>query len=344
MNSKYKALFKYEFKKLIWLFFAMLLFFIVYSKLHSRNISAEINRIITNTNNFHFDFKIFEPEFLFFYTAVVFILVYIQFNDGFNKLWHSLPFTNKEVLFIKLITGTLTILFFVAAVGIIMFRDYYAYASIYKDTLTVLNIDPAIINPFFILRVILSIFAVYLFIYFFTVFIQYIVGNCLSGICLSILLIHMPILILTGFNLFFEIPTNYAFTVLPHYICSDVSLNDINFFADTPNINKDIWVYIGIFSKYSIGAVIYYTILAVISLFSLVRIAVQPKWIEQNSPFSKKWIKHIFIAAFIIDFAMLSTNMMYNTAIAAKIITAIVFALIGLIIAGFIIKRQGVNI
>lgn len=340
MNSKYKALFKYEFKKLIWLFFAMVLFFILYSKLHSRSVVTEINYLITDTNNLSLDFKIFEPEFVFFYAAIVFILVYIQFNDGFNKLWHSLPFTNKEVLSIKLITGTFTIFSFVAAACIIMLRDYYTYAEIYKDALTVLNINPALINPLFIFKVMLSVFVVYLFMYFFTVLIQYIVGNCLSGICLSILLIHIPVLVLAGLNIFIKVPSSAVFTILPHYICSDVNLYDVNFFTN----DAFEWVNAGIFSKYSIYAVIYYTILSILSLFILIRVAVLPKWIEQSSPFSKNWIKYIFIAAFVIDFAMLSINMMYNIAAPAKIITAVVFAVIGYIIAEFIIKRQGVNI
>lgn len=338
MNTKYKALYKYELKKLLWFYFALFIFLILYGTMHQNAVSYEIGQIISDTTSYDINFRLLEPGFYFFYSAIVFILVYLQFNDGFNKLWHSLPFTNKDVITVKLITGVLTILVFTLAVGIIMLCQFYSSADIYRDALLTLNIDPSAIAPGFIILTIFTIFLVYVFIYFFTVLIQYFVGSCISGVCLSVLLLHLPVLTFVAFN-FVEIrAAKIMFAVFPHYFCID---NNIFY----NNIGLQNWyIYTGIFDKFSIGAVIYYFILSAIVLLILSKVSVSPKWTEQSSPFTKKWTEIIFKLAFTADFFLAGLAIMdSNNNVAAKLLVSIVFGIIGFIISYVIVKRQGVS-
>lgn len=342
MDYKYKALFKYEFKKIVWLFGAMFLFMLLYAVSHNNMVSSEINSILSYDDSLSIDFLIFEPCFLFFYTAFIYVLVYLQFNDGFNKLWHSLPFTNKDVICIKLLTGIFAILIFFLCIFIIMTMTYLNYAEVYKDVLTALNINPNIISIFYILKTVITIFSVYIFIYFFTVFIQYIVGNCLSGIVLSLLLSYAPILLLTGFNALHILSDNVIkliFLVFPHYY--DVT-NDLFYSSYNQIENLQIYVANNIVSRFPAAGIFYYIILALISLFLVFKVAASSKWIEHSNPFSKKWIVNIFKLAFVIDFAMIGAALSYDN-IFERILLSLVLALIGYVIAVIIIKRQGVN-
>lgn len=338
MNTKYKALYKYELKKLLWFYFALFIFLILYGTMHQNAVSYEIGGILSLRDIYSINYRLLEPGFYFFYSAIVFILVYLQFNDGFNKLWHSLPFTNKDVIAVKLVTGVLTILVFTLAVGIIMLCQFYSSADIYKDTLLTLNIDPSAIAPGFILLTMLTIFLVYVFIYFFTVLIQYFVGSCISGVCLSVLLLHMPILAISAFNFSEIIPAKIMFAVFPHYFCIDN-----NFFYNYIEF-QDGYIYTGLFDKFSIGAVIYYFILSAIALLILSKVSVSPKWTEQSSPFTKRWTELIFKLAFTADFFLAGLAIMdSNNNVVAKLLVSIVFGIIGSIISYVIVKRQGVN-
>lgn len=337
MNTKYKALYKYELKKLSWFYFALFIFLILYGTMHQNTVSYEICDILANPTNFDINFRLLEPGFYFLYSAIVFILVYLQFNDGFNKLWHSLPFTNRDVIAVKLVTGVLTIFIFTLAVGIIMLYQFKSSADIYRDTLLTLNIDPSVISPTFILLIMAAIFIVYVFMYLFTVLIQYFIGNCLSGICLSVLLLHLPVLAFTAFN-FTEITDKIMFAIFPHYFCIDNNIysNYIEY--------QNIYIYTGIFDKFSIGAVIYYFILSAIVLLILSKVSVSPKWTEQNSPFTKRWTEIIFKLAFTADFFLAGLAIMYsNNNVVAKLLVSIVFGIIGFIISYVIVKRQGVS-
>lgn len=341
MNNKYKALFKYEFKKLIGFYFALILFFILYMTMRSNFIETEVHKLLSSSDYFNIYFRILQPNLFFMYGIFVLVLVYIQFNDGFNKLWHSLPFTNKDVIMVKLITGVFTILAFVTVVGIGMFVEYFKYAIIYKDTLQVLNIDPSIINTGFIIITLLSVFAVYMFIYFFTVLVQYYIGNCISGICLAVLLLHLPILVISGFDIFYHIPEQLTFIINPHYFSSDNNRCDYSGLGASDNLN--IFINTGLFNQYSLPAIIYYVILSGIFIVLVLKVATSPKWIEQNSPFSKRLSPIIFKLAFTIDFVMIGIAMVYDS-ILSKAILGIVLGIIGYVVSRIIIKRQGVSL
>ena len=338
MNTKYKALYKYELKKLLWFYFALFIFLILYGTMHKNAVSYEIGGILSLRDIYSINYRLLEPGFYFFYSAIVFILIYLQFNDGFNKLWHSLPFTNKDVIAVKLITGVLTILVFTLAVGIIMLCQFYSSADIYKDTLLTLNIDPSAIAPGFIILTMFTIFLVYVFIYFFTVLIQYFVGSCISGVCLSVLLLHLPVLTFAAFN-FVEIrAAKIMFAVFPHYFCIDN-----NFFYNYIEFQGG-HIYTGLFDKFGIGAVIYYFILSAIALLILSKVSVSPKWTEQSSPFTKRWTEIIFKLAFLADFFLAGLTVMFSGSnTAAKLLVSIVFGAIGFIISYVIVKRQGVS-
>lgn len=339
MNTKYKALYKYELKKLLWFYFALFIFLILYGAMHSNTVSYEVGNILSNTEGYSINFRILEPDFYFFYSIIVFILVYLQFNDGFNKLWHSLPFTNKDVITIKLITGIASIFIFTAAAGIIMLCQFNSYADIYRDTLLTLNIDPSVINYSFIILTLFTIFIVYTFIYLFTILVQYFIGNSASGIFLSLLLIHMPILAFGAFNLNEIIDNKIMFVIFPHYFCVENNMFDAGFYD-----NLNIYINTGIFTKFNIGAVIYYFILSAITLLILGKVSVSQKWIEQSSPFTKKWTEIIFKLAFTANFFMAGLTMVYaNYNIISKLLISIIFAAIGFAISYIIVKRQGVS-
>lgn len=345
MCKKYLSLFKYELKKLIWLYGAMILFFILYISNESIITANEASSLLTISDYTYITFNILNPKIYFFYIAFVAIMVYIQFNDGFNKLWHSLPFKNIDVIGVKLIVGIITLLLFFTVIAISKITIYFDYADIYKLNLAVANIDPSIISPLFIIKEVIIIFAVYVTIYFFTVLCQYIIGNCISGIVFSGLFISIPTLIIAAFNITANLTYNNLFAICPYFY--DLSVNITSNILDT-FVNDYIFnlanyeIDLSIFLRFNNFAIVYYGIIAIVTLLILLKISTNHNWIEQSSPFNKKWVSNIFKIVFVIDFAVIGTTFTYNSTF-DKIILAIVFAIIGLLVSSIIVKKQGVS-
>lgn len=337
MALKYKALFKYEFKKLLWFIFALFIFIVLYSSMVSRGTAQEVNNILTQGNNLNVYFKILTPHFYFIYSFIVFILVYIQFNDGFNMLWHSLPFTNRDIVAVKLITGVITLFVFLFVLHCIMLNNYLRYEDIYIDLLQTLDMDTNILNIVFIFKSFLNIFFVYVFIYLFTVLIQYFTGNCFSGICLSFLLIHMPLLILNAFRAYDLMPWNLKFLICPHYFCREVITGYYTVLFTNLGINLDLS---GVY-KIRFISIVYYVILSAAVFAALIKTASSSQWIEQSSPFSEKAAAAIFKIVFTIDFFAAGTLLFHITV--SKLLIGTVFGIIGYIISNSIVKRQGVE-
>lgn len=341
MNNKYITLFKYEFKKLYWLIGAMILFLILYGTAHNNNVASDVSQMISFSSNFYICLKIMDIDFYFIFIAFVFAMVYLQFSDGFNKLWHSLPFKNKDVIYVKLATGFITLFLFFTVVFIIMLSVYFKYADIYRDTLTVLNINPGFINPLFILMAVGCVFAVYVAIYFLTVLFQYIIGNCISGIVLSALFIHIPVLILTSTNFNISEYQKYLFLIFPDFYDSTNSIYYIEYTNYTLELLSS-YIDFGILNKFTLWVFIYYSLGGAIILLILSKVSTSSKWIEQSNPFSKKWTAYFFKTVFVIAFAMVGATPLYES-LYAKIIISAVFAVIGYVVSSIIIKQQGVS-
>lgn len=333
-----KALYKYELKKLTVFIFALILFLILFASIYSGYVTREVTSVLSPYKGYYsIYFCVFEPNFIFLYSAIVFILAYIQTKEGFNKLWHSLPFTNSNIIISKIVTGIIIISVFSLAVGAIMLYYYSITADIYRDVLMTLNIDPAAINMYMIFEVVITIFTVYVFIYLFTLLIIYITGNSLSGVIFSVLIIHMPILVISAFHMENILPWKLVFLFFPHYFCSDNNLY-YNF-----SEYNDISVFSSVFDKFSPESIIYYIILSVIVLLILYKRAVSPKLTEQTGAFSDKRTAFIFKSVFTFDFFMagLVFSDLYDTF--TRLLIAFVFALIGFIAAHTIVRKQGVS-
>lgn len=341
MSKKYLALFKYEFKKLAWLYGAMVLFFIMYIAGESSGTALEAKNLLTASVSKYISFKILDPDFYFIFMALVAIMVYMQFNDGFNKLWHSLPFKNIDVIGVKLIVGVTTLLLFFVIALVIKLAIYFDYAEIYKLNLSAINIDPSIISPLFIIKAVAIVFTVYVAVYFFAVLCQYIVGNCISGIVFAGLFINLPTLLMGAFDFSASTIPNKFFTICPYFYDPTVDLSYSlipDYIFNLSNLQLDD----NIFFRFNSFAIAYYGIIAIITLYILLKISTTPKWIEQSSPFNKKWVSVIFKLAFVICFSSVGATITYNSTV-EKVILAIVFALIGFLTSTIIVKRQGVR-
>lgn len=338
MSTRYKTLYKYELKKLIWIYLALFIFFILYGTNYYM-LSYESGFIITETTNYNINFEILDPYFDSLYSVVIFILVYIQFKNNFKDTLNTFSFNDKDFITVKLITGVFTIFLFALISGIIVLFRFNTYADIYRDVLLTLNIDPAIINPGFIILTVFTIFAVYVFMYFFTILVRYFTGSSVWGICLSLLLLHLPILIISAFDLSRIIPQKIICCLYPHYFCRGCDFFDNNYYD-----NISIHLNTGIFNKFNISSVIFYIILSAIILIILCKLFLSQKYIESNKPFASKGASLIFKLAFTADFFFAGLSLMFTeNNIPASILIGIFFSIFGFALSHTIVKKQEVR-
>ena len=336
MSAGYKDLYKYELKKLIWLYLALLIFFILRGTNYFM-LSYEAGSIVTETTNYSINFRLLDPDFDPLDSIVIFILVYIQFKNNFKDTLNT--FNDKDFIAAKLITGVFTIFLFALISGIIVLFRFNTYADIYRDVLLTLNIDPAIISPGFIVLTVFTIFAVYVFMYFFTILVRYFTGSSVWGICLSLLLLHLPILIISAFDLSRIIPPKIICCLYPHYFCRGCDFFDNNYYD-----NISIHLNTGIFNKFNISSVIFYLILSAIILIVLCKLFLSQKYIESNKPFASKGASLIFKLAFTADFFFAGLSLMFTeNNIPASILIGIFFGLFGFALSHTIVKKQEVH-
>ncbi len=262
------------------------------------------------------------------------MLVYIQFKNNFKHRLCPSQSDNKDLIIVKLITGVFTIFLFAFITGIILFMGLNAYAEIYRDAMLTLNIDPSIINPGFIILTVFTIFAVYSFIYFFTVLMQYFTGSCICGIFLSLLLLHFPMIIIYAFGLSETMPGEIICFFCPHYFCSTYKFFDNDYYY-----NLGVHINTGIFNRFNISSVIFYLILSIITLIIIRKLLTSQKFTEQNKPFSVKWTSLIFKLTFTADFFLIGLILMFmEDNIPVSLFVSICFGVFGFAISRTIVK------
>lgn len=337
MDNKYAVIVGYELKKLVSFMVFIAVAFILWTGIHSGIIANEVNDILFLQNDISVRFYILDPYFSIIEILPVLALVYIQFGDGFNKLWKSLPVTNRSVVSAKLFTGILLILVFYIFMLAVMLFTFAQYGDIYRDVLMSLNITPDIINAGEILKNVLSLFAVTVFIYLFAVIMSYVMGNSLTGVVITAVIIFLPLLAVICID---KISQNVLKQILPFIYTGYFDMYNDAFTDITENVLINIDG--GVFGKYSTGALIYYSALSVLLLGAALKTADIPKLSEQSGAFSLKGTAFVFKLLFVLSFALFGYSM--HEPVAVNAVMTVILAATGYAISAFIVKKQGVRV
>ncbi len=342
MNNKFAVIVRCELKKLASFMVFIAVAFILWSGIHSGIVADEVNDILFLRNDISIKLYIIDPYFSIIEILPVLLLAYIQFGDGFNKLWKSLPVANGFVVRAKLITGISLILICYICMLAVMLFTLSRYGDIYRDALMSLNITPDIISAGEIFKNVLSLFAVTVFIYLLSVIMSYVMGSSLTGAVITAVMIFIPFLAATCFESISReaiekimpfIYPGYFNVYLSIYSGSTGALNDMY---------MSLFVYGGVLGQYPVAALVYYSVLSA-GLFALaLKLSAMPKLSEQSGAFSLKNTSFAFKLLFVLCFALAGYSM--HAPFAVNIVMTFILAAVGFAISTFIVKKQGVRV
>lgn len=332
MDSRIKTLFSSEAKKLIWLFILSIAMVYITSVIsYNSGVMGDYNDLINNHNTLS-DLSLygFYPTFDMSNMLWLFLLVFFQFSTNTN-LWHSLPYSKKELHYSKIITGTLFITLIFLYYSAMVLSIYNDNKFIY-DEISMMT-DGSLLFPTgrHIFMHIVLVYLIYLFEYYLLVFLQYISNDRTIGIIFGIAVLTIPTIISDYFIDMGKHPSIYRYLLI---YTNDYSHFNLSYIYNSEYFN----IHMGNVAYFQTPTYIYYIVLLAAVLFISSKINNS----EENGILYKRIYAYGFILSVALTLSYILTNIIFYSEM--QTFMFFVFTIIFVVVTAIWLKKKGVRL
>lgn len=333
MDNRTKTLFKFEIKKVIWIFIiAAVIVYITAITSYNSNVLKDYSDLINNSNTLcYVSLRGLYPSFSEINLLWLFALVFFQFSSETN-LWHSLPYSQRELNYTKLAVGTLFITLIFLYYTIAELSIYNNYKFIYDELLLLTDDSFALPNGADLFMYTLLVYIIYLFIYYMLVFLQYKSNHRAIGLKFGAAALLIPIMISNQIDMYAH-PTLYRYLLI--YLDNLNNLLMTNIYSSTY-----FHISIGNTTYFQPPTYIFYILLTAIFFV----LASKGRPYEDTGILSSKAYARIFIGLITVFFGLFGIELIYVNSLLPRALVFAVFGGTAFGITKILLKKQGVKL